>query len=596
MSTCIRSCVKISVFVCLFWCVPFLAKSYAATSCGGKTNKTSYCGRSNFCICCTSRSCSGGGNCVWWAWEAACRNWKFAFATCNNAHRWNEQARSRNIPTGNSPRDSSVFVCENGGSCSYKYGHVGWVVKAHANGSFSTTEQSCSTYCGTSSKTRPKGYATGGFIYNPKAPQLKASFVSQSTSAGGASGGAQHSLCPGQSFTFSFKLKNTGNVNWIDNGKYTTGNAVRLGFRSGEKFQGADRISVKSTSNTQVKPGESVAFNIQGTAPTKGGVYKSEWQLVSEKVAWFGPKVWLSFHVTSTPPGLGDNCNLSGQSPGCEKGTKQCTAKGVTCVGVGGSEEVCDKKDNDCNGKIDDLERKCYQGPDGTQDQGSCKSGTQTCKDGEWGECVGEVLPTKEICGNELDDNCDGQVDEQCPTCEDKDKDGYRAGAACTGEQDCDDNDPNVYPGAPEICGNAKDDDCRGGDNPCNTGQQKPIGTTGCVQNADCQTSYCGQVGTIARCTKHCMSDSDCPNNLMCMNQMCWPYQKTSSGATVTLEPCDPAKCEKGSVCVDNECTKMKGYGCDSLSSTLQTVGPLWFLLLLLVPFVLSRRKAAMNG
>jgi hypothetical protein len=56
----------------------------------------------------------------------------------------------------------------------------------------------------------------------------------------------------------------------------------------------------------------------------------------------------------------------------------------------------------------------CYTGTGGTQGVGVCKAGTQTCVNGQWGACVGEILPTTEICGNDKDENCDGNIDEGC--------------------------------------------------------------------------------------------------------------------------------------------------------------------------------------
>jgi len=56
----------------------------------------------------------------------------------------------------------------------------------------------------------------------------------------------------------------------------------------------------------------------------------------------------------------------------------------------------------------------CYSGAGGTQGVGICKAGTQTCTNGQWGACQGEVTPVAEICGDGKDNNCDGQTDEGC--------------------------------------------------------------------------------------------------------------------------------------------------------------------------------------
>jgi hypothetical protein len=43
---------------------------------------------------------------------------------------------------------------------------------------------------------------------------------------------------------------------------------------------------------------------------------------------------------------------------------------------------------------------------------GACAAGSRTCANGSWGDCLGQVGPEPELCGNGLDENCNSQTDE----------------------------------------------------------------------------------------------------------------------------------------------------------------------------------------
>lgn len=100
----------------------------------------------------------------------------------------------------------------------------------------------------------------------------------------------------------------------------------------------------------------------------------------------------------------------------------------------------------------DNEKQSCYLGAPGTQGVGVCKAGTQMCKDSGqgWGPCLGQILPAPETCGNQLDDNCDGSVDNAT----DNDGDGWT-----TCEGDCNDFNENVNPGAFEVTTSLVDND-----------------------------------------------------------------------------------------------------------------------------------------
>lgn len=111
----------------------------------------------------------------------------------------------------------------------------------------------------------------------------------------------------------------------------------------------------------------------------------------------------------------------------CKAGQRSCVdGKWTACEGavapvekdncdVPGDDANCDGSPNqgcDCVVGVD-KPRRC-----GETNVGACDYGEQECKDGKWGECVGDIAPSKEICDGKADEDCDGKEDEDDEDCE----------------------------------------------------------------------------------------------------------------------------------------------------------------------------------
>ncbi len=151
--------------------------------------------------------------------------------------------------------------------------------------------------------------------------------------------------------------------------------------------------------------------------------------------------------------------------------------------------EICaDGIDHDCDG-ADDPCAVFYQDADGdgfgdfedTVNDSAPPDGYVTdstdCDDNDAG--INPVAT--EVCADGIDQNCDGQADEGCASYFlDSDGDGFGdpetavidispPAGYVTDNSDCDDADADIFPGAPEVCGDGFDQNCDGQDSDCST-------------------------------------------------------------------------------------------------------------------------------
>ena len=112
-------------------------------------------------------------------------------------------------------------------------------------------------------------------------------------------------------------------------------------------------------------------------------------------------------------PGVGVPCGTPVGE--CRQGTTMCQGGKLTCSSVGPTEEVCDGLDNNCNGSVDEnlpmtgMECRPPGLPPGPI-LGECKPGRPICTGAGGWVCQGGVGPAPEVCDGK-DNNCDGIVD-----------------------------------------------------------------------------------------------------------------------------------------------------------------------------------------
>ena len=159
--------------------------------------------------------------------------------------------------------------------------------------------------------------------------------------------------------------------------------------------------------------------------------------------------------------------------------------------------------------------QKCYTGRVGTEGKGICRAGTQTCKQNQtWDICKGVITPQTETCDGK-DNDCNGRIDDISDlgkTCTET----SRKGVCQAGVWTCVSNQKvckQTLQSAAETC-DGKDNNCNG---KIDEGLLKCFQK--CSQESDCSPAY--PKCQANQCIRFCQKDTDCDDAYWCKQGYC---------------------------------------------------------------------------
>ena len=227
----------------------------------------------------------------------------------------------------------------------------------------------------------------------------------------------------------------------------------------------------------------------------------------------------------------------------CLSGTEHCVAGAPQCdQNLQAGTETCNGLDDDCNGTVDDGMLGAGQPCSVPNKQGECSVGQTNCLGGQNGCTPNQPTPLSEVCDGK-DNDCNGTVDDSTAVSNLVCSTGF-PGECAKGKTQCQggtqtciaSTDPGTVP---ETC-NAKDDDCNGSiddvvniklecatkfasaqnvmDWTCTVGNCQVTGCSGANKDCDsapangCEVNTLNDLNHCGQCGKLCSSSHGTPS------------------------------------------------------------------------------------